>query len=93
MFAAAANPKVAKATGVPQKVAKKMVKEGQSSLKKLHQGEEMKKEVYEKARPKALGKPKALSPNQKAAAKRFAKSTGTKYPSLLANMRGAQAKK
>ncbi len=35
MFAAAANPKVAKATGVPQKVAKKMVKEGQSSLKKL----------------------------------------------------------
>ena len=53
----------------------------------------MKKEVYEKARPKALGKPKALSPNQKAAAKRFAKSTGTKYPSLWANMRGAQAKK
>jgi len=35
MFAAAASPKVAKATGVPQKVAKKMVKEGQSSLKKL----------------------------------------------------------
>ena len=35
MFAAAANPKVAKATGVPQSVAKKMVKEGQSSLKKL----------------------------------------------------------
>jgi len=35
MFAAAASPKVAKATGVSQKVAKKMVKEGQSSLKKL----------------------------------------------------------
>lgn len=35
MFAAAANPKVAKATGVPQKVAKEMVKKGQSSLKKL----------------------------------------------------------
>jgi hypothetical protein len=35
MFAAAASPKVAKDTGVPQKVAKKMVKEGQSSLKKL----------------------------------------------------------
>lgn len=35
MFAAAASPKVAKATGVPQKVAKKMVKEGQKSLKKL----------------------------------------------------------
>ena len=35
MFAAAASPKVAKATGVSQSVAKKMVKEGQKSLKKL----------------------------------------------------------
>ena len=35
IYRSAANPKVAKATGVPQKVAKKMVKEGQSSLKKL----------------------------------------------------------
>ena len=51
------------------------------------------KEVYEKPSPKGLGKSKSLSDNQKAAAKRFAKSTGTKYPSLLANMRGAQAKK
>jgi hypothetical protein len=51
------------------------------------------KEVYEKPRPKGLGKSKELSTNQKAAAKRFAKSTGTKYPSLVANMRGAQAKK
>ena len=46
----------------------------------------MKKEVYEKPRPKSLGKPKALSPNQKAAAKRFAKATGTKHPSLGANI-------
>ena len=51
------------------------------------------KSVWEKARPKSLPKPKALSKNQKAAAKRFAKETGTKYPSLVANMRGAQAKK
>ena len=51
------------------------------------------KDVWEKARPKKLGKPKELSKNQKAAAKRFAKSTGTQYPSLVANMRGAQAKK
>lgn len=51
------------------------------------------KQVYEKPRPKSLGKPKELSPNQKAAAKRFAKSTGTKYPSLVANMAGARAKK
>ena len=51
------------------------------------------KDVWEKPRPKGLGKPSKLSKNQKAAAKRFAKSTGTKYPSLIANMRGAQAKK
>jgi hypothetical protein len=51
------------------------------------------KQVYEKPRPKGLGKPKALSPNQKSAAKKFAKETGTKYPSLVANMRGAKAKK
>jgi hypothetical protein len=63
----------------------------------------MKKEVYEKPRPKSLGKPKALSANQKKAAKAFAnqkkaakafaKKSGTAYPSLLANMAGARAKK
>ena len=53
----------------------------------------VKKEVYEKARPKSLGKPKALSANQKRAAKAFAKRTGTAYPSLVANMAGARAKK
>jgi hypothetical protein len=53
----------------------------------------MKKEVYEKPRPKGLGKPKALSSNQKKAAKAFAKKSGTAYPSLLANMAGARAKR
>jgi hypothetical protein len=51
------------------------------------------KQVYEKPRPKGLGKPKALSPNQKKAAKTFAKKSETAYPSLLANMAGARAKK
>ena len=51
------------------------------------------KDVWEKPRPKSLGKPKSLSPNQKRAAKTFAKRTGTKYPSLVANMAGAKAKK
>jgi hypothetical protein len=51
------------------------------------------KPVYEKPRPKGLGKPKELSPNQKKAAKAFAKKSGTAYPSLLANMAGARAKK
>jgi hypothetical protein len=51
------------------------------------------KEVWEKPRPKDLGKPKKLSKNQKSAAKAFAKKTGTKYPSLVANMQGAKAKR
>jgi hypothetical protein len=51
------------------------------------------KEVWEKARPKNLGKSKKLSPNQKRAAKAFAKRTGTTYPSLVANMHGAKAKR
>ena len=51
------------------------------------------KAVYEKPRPSGLGKPKELSPNQKRAAKAFAKKSGTQYPSLLANMAGARAKK
>ena len=50
-------------------------------------------EVWEKERPKGLGKPSKLSPNRKRAAKAFAKKTGTKYPSLVANMAGAKAKK
>jgi len=48
------------------------------------------KPVWEKTRPKSLGKPKELSPNQIKAAKAFAKRTGTKYPSLVANMAGAK---
>ena len=51
------------------------------------------KDVWEKPRPKDLGEPKKLSPNQKRAAKAFAKKTGTKYPSLVANIAGAKAKK
>lgn len=51
------------------------------------------KAVWEKRRPKKLGEPKELSPNQKKAAKAFAKRTGTKYPSLVANIHGSKAKK
>jgi hypothetical protein len=51
------------------------------------------KAVWEKRRPKNLGEPKELSPNQKKAAKAFAKRSGTTYPSLVANLHGAKAKK
>lgn len=51
-----------------------------------------KKEVWEKPRPKGLGKPKPLSASQKAKAKEIARKSGTKYPSLVANMQAARTK-
>jgi hypothetical protein len=51
------------------------------------------KEVYEKPRPKGLGKPKALSPTRNVRLRLLQRSQGTAYPSLLANMAGARAKK
>jgi hypothetical protein len=49
-------------------------------------------EVWEKPRPKGLGKPKALSSAKKAKAKAMAKAAGQVYPSLVANMRAARSK-
>jgi hypothetical protein len=46
----------------------------------------MKKPVWETKNP--AKKPKKMSPAQKQAAKAFAKKTGTKYPSLVANLQG-----
>jgi hypothetical protein len=50
------------------------------------------KPVWEKARPKSLGKPKKLSPAQKASAKAAAKKAGRPYPNLIDNMRAAKGK-
>jgi hypothetical protein len=52
----------------------------------------MKKQVWDKARPKGLGKPKELSPSKKAAAKRMAKEAGRPYPNLVDNMRASRKK-
>lgn len=49
--------------------------------------------VWEKARPKSLGKPTKLSPAQKASAKAAAKKAGRPYPNLVDNMRAAKKKK
>jgi hypothetical protein len=49
-------------------------------------------EVWDKPRPKGLGKPKALSKAQKAKAKATAKAAGQAYPSLVANMNAAKGK-
>lgn len=47
-------------------------------------------EVWDKPRPKGLGKPKKLSPNKKASAKAMAKAAGRPYPNLVDNMRAAK---
>jgi hypothetical protein len=52
----------------------------------------MKKQVWDKPRPKGLGKSKALSAGQKASAKAAAKAAGRPYPNLVDNMRAAKKK-
>ena len=48
------------------------------------------KEVWDKDRPKDLGKPKQLTKLQKVAAKQMAKKAGRPYPNLIDNMRAAK---
>jgi hypothetical protein len=50
------------------------------------------KPVWDKERPKDLGKPKDLSVKRKAAAKRRAKAAGRPYPNLIDNMAAARKK-
>ena len=50
------------------------------------------KPVWDQPRPKGLGKPKALAPKKKAAAKAAAKKAGRPYPNLVDNMRAARKK-
>ena len=45
-----------------------------------------KKEVWDKKRPKSLGKSKALTAAQKDKARARAKRAGRKYPNLVDNM-------
>jgi len=49
-----------------------------------------KKPVWDKARPKDLPEPKALTPKAKSSAKAMAKSAGRSYPNLVDNMRAAR---
>jgi hypothetical protein len=55
-------------------------------------GLQMKKEIWDKPRPKKLGKPKALSSKQKASAKASAKAAGRPYPNLVDNLKAAKKK-
>ena len=47
-------------------------------------------EVWDKPRPKSLGKSKPLSSKKKSAAKAAAKAAGRPYPNLVDNMRAAR---
>lgn len=51
------------------------------------------KPIWEKSRPKDLGKPKALSPASKTSAKRMAENAGRPYPNMVDNMRAARKAK
>jgi hypothetical protein len=49
-------------------------------------------QVWDKPRPKGLGKPKALTSAKKSKAKAMAKAAGRPYPNLVDNMRAARSK-
>lgn len=49
--------------------------------------------MWDKARPKSLGKPKKLTSAQKTKAKSMAQAAGRPYPNLVDNMRAAKSKK
>lgn len=49
-------------------------------------------EVWDKPRPKKLGKPKSLTAGQKAKAKAAAKAGGRPYPNMVDNIRAARSK-
>ncbi len=50
------------------------------------------KPVWEKPRPKGLGKSKPLTPAKKASAKAAAKAAGRPYPNLVDNLKAAKKK-
>lgn len=48
------------------------------------------KPVWDKKRPKSLGKPEKLSAGQKRSAKAMAKKAGRPYPNMVDNIRAAK---
>jgi hypothetical protein len=48
--------------------------------------------VWDKPRPKSLGKPKKMDTAKKTKAKAMAKAAGRPYPNLIDNMRAARKK-
>jgi len=50
------------------------------------------KEVWDKPRPKSLGKSKKLTAEQKEHAKQMAKKAGRPYPNMIDNIKAAMSK-
>jgi len=73
----------------PKKMPKTVIKrDGNEPVKLYKKGGE----VWDKPRPKDLGKPKKLSSAKKSSAKAMAKAAGRPYPNLVDNMRAARGK-
>jgi hypothetical protein len=73
----------------PKKMPKTTVKrDGNEPVKLYKKGGE----VWDKPRPKGLGKSKKLSSAKKSSAKAMAKAAGRPYPNLVDNMRAARGK-
>jgi hypothetical protein len=71
----------------PKKMPKTTVKrDGDEPVKLYKKGGE----VWDKPRPKGLGKSKKLSSAKKSSAKAMAKAAGRPYPNLVDNMRAAK---
>lgn len=50
----------------------------------------MKTPIWNKKRPKGLGKPKPLTPSQKTTAKAMARKAGRPFPNLVDNLRASK---
>ena len=74
----------------PSKMGKPVIKKRRDNTDFTQYAEGGK--VWDKPRPKDLGKPKKLTPAKKASAKTMAKKAGRPYPNLVDNIRAARKK-
>lgn len=64
--------------------------EGYAAGGRLDKAPRGKKPIWDKPRPKSLGKPEHLSSSEKSSAKAAAKAAGRPWPNLIDNMRAAR---
>ena len=66
--------------------------EGYAAGGRLDKAPRGKKPIWDKPRPKSLGKPEPLSSGEKSSAKAAAKAAGRPYPNLVDNLNAAKQK-